>query len=206
MSSRLLVEWELTGNDASFRGPSFASPTLLRDSPEQVAIAEANAQGKVADSGVVTGSGRRATVSDLWLGLSHNKLVTIPKLGIDVGLAARVVMPTSQESRNTGFQAAPSLTLLLNRKLWRFDFGYGFRAAKYFYAEKVASIGKLDGTVSVNGQNVTPLSFDSSGTLTPNFGFVNFFTVGLELPKGFSLEADYFLFNVFANSQQREGT
>src|SRR5205823_2397292 len=49
----------------------------------------------------------------------------------------------------------------------------------------------------VNGQSVDPWRPPHTGRLNPDYGFVHFFGVGLDLPKGFSIEADYFLFNLY---------
>jgi len=195
--ARLLVEGELAGNSASFRGSGFASPGLLREVPEQVAIAQSNG-ASATPFGRVEGPRRRVAISDLWLSVQHDRVVTIPKLGIDVAVGARVVLPTSLESRIAGLYVAPSLNLGLTRRVWWLTFNYGLRATKYFYATKVNPIGAIDGgTVLVNGQPVTPDTLGSTGILNPEWSVVNSFSAVLSLPKGFSFELDYFLFNTF---------
>lgn len=201
VSARLLVGGELAGNDPGYRGSDFASPTLLRDAPEQVAIAQVQSTA-ATPYGQIDGAERRALLGDLWLSVTHGLLFTIPRLKIDVTGGTRVVLPTSRESRVAGLHAAPSLSLSARRAIWRLHFEYGFRAIKYLYATTTAPIGPYPGnsSVFVNGQPVEPYRPASSGVLNPDWGFVNFISLGIDLPKGFSMEAAYFLFNVLAHS------
>ena len=200
LSLRLLLTWELAGNDPGFRESSFASPTLLREVPEQVAIAQVQ-DPAATPYGRVDGAERRLYVSDLWVSLVHGRLATIAKLGVEVGTSLRVVLPTSRESRTGGLHAAPSLALFLHRKLRRFSLDYSFRTVKYFYSSTTAPIGGgPPGPVLVGGREIEPYRPLHSGIATPEWGFVNGFTVGVELPKGFSLDLNYFLFNVLTYS------
>ena len=52
----------------------------------------------------------------------------------------------------------------------------------------------------VGGREIEPYRPLHSGIANPEWGFVNGFTVGVELPKGFSLDLNYFLFNVLTYS------
>ena len=202
LSGRLLVSTELAGNDATYRGATFSTPAILRDAPEQTAIARTSQLAANASSatGSIDGPSRQAWVSDLWLSLVHGRVVTIPRVGIDVSVGARVVLPTSRESRNEGLYAAPSLYLGLSRKIWRFTLDYGLRGVKYFYSSRVAPIVPREGTILVNGQEVTPYRPATTGVATPNWGLVNGLSLSLELPRGVTVSAYYFVFNVFAHA------
>lgn len=200
VSARLFVEAELAGSDAAFRCGSFASPALFRDSPESQPIRQAQTGGAEGTARNNTdGVGRCVTTSDLWLSAFHGKLYTIPKLGIDLQAGARVVLPVSLESRNSGLQAAPSLYLALSKKIGRFNVEYGFRAVKYFYNSTTAPIAAKEGTVTLNGQEIQPYHIESTGDLNPNYAFAHFFGFGIELPANFSIEIDYLLFNLYAH-------
>ena len=50
------------------------------------------------------------------------------------------------------------------------------------------------------GQLVEPWRPPTTGRANPNYGFVHFLSLGIDLPRGFSIEADWFLFNVFAHA------
>lgn len=188
VSARILLAAELAGNDPGYRTPYFDSPALLAGAPEQVPLVEATPR-------VVSGARRRLWYSDLWLNVSLPGVVTIPRVDVSVSANARVVLPTSLESRCSGLVAAPSLYAAFARKIWRLNFEYGLRAAKFFYRSSTADLCPIDGVIDVNGAAVAPDRLAHSGVLNPAWSFVHAFSVGVALPRDFSIDISYFLFN-----------
>lgn len=185
---RLPVEMELTGNDSRFRGRSFASPSLY-DFPEQVVIDDT---AQVTTTGQVEGLAHRPVLlGDIWLGVSHGNLATVPVVGIELSGSLRAVIPTSISSLNSGLISTVSVGLNAERTFGPMTLSYGFRPAKYFYSRSSPRPVPLTETVLINGRETTLWRPDSTGDTLPNFGFSHSFDVTAKLPRGFSLNASY---------------
>jgi hypothetical protein len=195
LAVRLPVELELAGNDPRFRSAEFASPALFGGLPEE-------GLSQAPGVGLVDGAVRRPVIlGDTWLNLIHGKLFTIPKVGISVASSLRWALPTSVASRNTGFISSLSIGFIADKTLGPVHLTYVFRPAKYFYERTTSAIRGTQDTVVVNGRTEETWRPPSTGVANPNFGFINGLSASVELPKGFSLSASYFLFNImpFAN-------
>ncbi len=179
------IEVELAGVDARFRGRGFSSTSLI-DNPEQAAID----QSARRISGLTN---QRALVGDLWLGLSHAKLVVIPKVGIQLGAGLRAVLPTSISSRNAGLITAASIGLFAEKQLGPVNLGYSARPTKYFYTRSSPAIVPLSETVLVNGKEEPVWRPASTGVNNPDWGLVHGASVGVELPKGFGASVTYLM-------------
>ncbi len=198
LALELQLSVELTGNDARFHGAQFASPTFLPGGPEAIAISGAGLAAQAA-AGQIEGTGRRALLSDLWLGLSHGSLYTIPRLGVDLGGRLGLTLPTSAPSQNAGLRASLSFGLSLTRTFFkRLELSFALRHVQYFYRHATADVATLDPQlVMVNGR-LEPLYVPQrSAELNPRFGFVNVFAAELELTKRLTLSASYSLTNTF---------
>ncbi len=192
---RLPVELELAGNDARFRSTEFATPALFGGLPEESLL-------QAPGFGLVDGLARRPVIlGDTWINLIHGKLFTIPKLGISVASSLRWALPTSVTSRNSGFVSSLSIGFIADKTFGPLHLTYVFRPAKYFYERTTSAIRGTQDTVVVNGRTESTWRPSSTGVANPNFGFINGLSASVELPKGFSLSASYFLFNImpFAN-------
>lgn len=187
-SARLPIEAEVIGNDARFRGTGFASSALYN--PEALAVID-------SQPGAVDGAAHRtAILGDAWLSLAHGRLFTIPGLAVDASSSLRAAIPTSTGSRNAGLLTALGLGLNLERKFFeRLSLGWSGRATKYFYSRTHGSIAPLGTTFELNGNPEVTWTPSSTGIANPDYGFINGFFASLELPRGFSLEASYFLSN-----------
>lgn len=194
----LELSTELAGNDASFRGAQFASPSFLPGGAEAIAINQAGVAAQ-AQAGQIDGTGRRALLSDLWIGLSHPALYRIPWLELDLGGRLALTLPTSTPSLNAGLRAALSFGISLSRSFWkRLELSWSLRHAQYFYRHPTADVAPLDaGFVEVNGRLEPLYQPQRSADLNPSFAFVNVFAATLELSKRFSLSASYTLTNTF---------
>lgn len=197
LSANLTVDGELAGNSGGYRGFSFASPALRRDAPETILFAQAAGDATATPPDSVDGTARRAVVSDLRLGLSHEKVLTIPVVGVEVAASARVVLPTSSYSRNIGLRAAPSLSAGLHRTLGRFELRWDLRGTYFFVSSTTAPVVGPSGTVIVGGLDVTPDRFASTGSPNSSHALVNTVSVAVELPANFSLAAEYSLSNLW---------
>jgi hypothetical protein len=197
----LLVQVELAGNDAAFRGAQFPSAALFeRAGPEQLAVSET---GQVLDalSGRVEGTGKRVLLSDLWLELGHPELYRAPDpIGIQLGAGLAFTFPTSSPSLNTGFLLGVSGGLSLSRTLFgRLELSYGFRHAQYFYSNVTEDVAAMGGEVEINGRSEPLFQPQRSTLLNPSYAFINTFSARLGLPvRGLSLSASYALTNSFS--------
>lgn len=181
----LPIEAELTGTDGRFRGRAFASPNLY-DTPEQVAI-------DTPQRSVSGLNHQPVLLGDLWLGLNHAKLFTIPVVGIQFGAGLRGVLPTSTASRNAGLISAVSLGVTADRAFGPVTVGYSVRPTKYFYSRTSPRIVPLSDTVLVNGKEEPVWRPDSTGVNNPDWGLVHGASVGVDLPKGFGVSVSYLL-------------
>jgi hypothetical protein len=197
LSASLTIDGELSGNSGSYRGASFATPALRRDAPETVQFAQAAQDAAATPANSVDGTNRRALVSDLRLSVSHEKLLTIPWVGVQVAASARVVLPTSSYSRNIGLRAAPSLSAGLHRTLGPVELRWDIRGTYFFVASTTAPVVGPAGTVSVGGLDVTPERFASTGSPNSSHALVNTVAVSVELPANFSVAAEYSLSNLW---------
>ena len=199
LSVELSVQFELSGNDASFRGPNFTSPAQQPGGAEAIAV---NEVGSVvgAPAGQVQGTGRSARLSDLWLGLSHASLYNIPLVGVDLGAHLSLLLPTSTLSQNSGFMASINGGISLSRTLWRrLDLGYSFTYNQYFYRYTTNDVRTLPQEVEINGR-LEPLYQPNHGTvLNPFYGFINEFSASVRIIQGLSLAVAYSLTNTFTH-------
>ncbi|MBK7858090.1 MAG: hypothetical protein IPJ65_05600 [Archangiaceae bacterium] len=188
VSARLPIEFEVAGNDPRFRGTGFASSALFN--PEALPIVETQA-------GAADGTEHRAALlGDLWLTVAHGHLFTIPLLNIDVASSLRTALPTSIASRNAGLIASLGLGLIFERKFFdRLSLGYAFRPTKYFFSRQTGGVAALGTSVTINGRTEQTWTPSSTGIPNPDFGFINGFWASLDLPKGFGVSVNYFLFN-----------
>src|SRR5258705_502281 len=100
--------------------------------------------------------------------------------GLDVASSLRAAFPTSIASRNAGLIASLGLGFIFERKFFeRFSVGYAIRPTKYFYSRMTGGIARLD----ANGGTIF---FDSTGVPNADYGFINGFWAGVDLPKGFA--------------------
>jgi hypothetical protein len=195
LAVRLPVELELAGNDGRFRSGEFATPSLFGGLPEE-------GLSQAPGFGLVDGPVRRPVIlGDTWVNLIHGRLFTIPKVGISVASSLRWALPTSVASRNTGFVSSLSIGFIADKTFGPLHLTYVFRPAKYFYERTTSAIRGAQDTVVVNGRAESTWRPPSTGVANPDFGFINGLSASVELPKGFSVSASYFLFNVrpFAN-------
>jgi len=201
LSAELSLGVELAGNDARFRGAQFSGPANTPGGAESLAI---NAQGQVvnADAGQVDGASRRALLSDLWLGLGHSKLYTVPVLGLDIGARLAVILPTSAASQATGLYASPGLGLSLGRAFFkdRLSLGYSLRYTHYFYRYVTNDHTALGGEVIINGRPEPVYQPNRGTSLNPNFAVINEFWVEGKIVAGLSAAASYSLINTFTHS------
>lgn len=189
VGAHLPIEAELTGVDPRFRGRGFTTASLY-DNPQQVAIAQA----QVPPPGQVSGLTQQAVLlGDLWLGVNHSDLGTLPVVGIKFGANLRAVLPTSTASRNAGLYSAISLGLNADRTFGPVTVGYSVRPTKYFFSRTSPAIIPLSQTVLVNGREEPVWRPASTGVNNPNWGLVHGASVGVELPKGFSVSVSYLL-------------
>ncbi len=200
LSAELSLGVELAGNDGRFRGSNFSGPAGTPGGAEAIAV---NELGMVtgADSGQVDGTARRALLSDLWFGVSQPRLYRVPLLGVDVGAAVSLLLPTSAPSQNTGLHASLGGGVTLGRSFFgRLDLGYSFRYSHYFYAHTTNDVRTLSGEVEINGR-LEPVYQPNRGTaLNPEFALINEFSLDLRLIAGLSLAASYSLVNTFTHA------
>ena len=201
LSAELSLGVELAGNDGRFRGSQFSGPANTPGGAESLSI---NAQGEIvgAPAGQEDGTSRRALLSDLWLGLGHDKLYRVPWLGIDLGARLAVLLPTSEASQATGLHAAPGLGISLARSFWggRLSLGYSLRYSHYFYRYTTNDARALGGEVIINGRP-EPVYEPARGTsLNPNFAVINEFSLGGKIVAGLSAAASYTLINTFTHT------
>lgn len=187
LAAELQLEGELSGSDSRFRGTHFGSSALLRQSPERLALP--------ADQ--IDGLERRVLLSDLTLSASHDTLAKLP-WNVVVGGSVRVVLPTSISSWNASLVAAPSAAVSLSRELSRFTFGYSLRGVLYLFGSATVPIAYNPEPVVVNGQEVEPYR-PTSGELNPSHGVVNTLSIAVELPRTWSLSAEYSLLDTWAH-------
>ncbi|MFH1131487.1 MAG: hypothetical protein V1754_09135, partial [Pseudomonadota bacterium] len=177
LSLELLLQGEISGNEAGFRSSYFSSPSILAASgAEMIAISETGAAID-ADSGQVDGTSRRVVLSDLWLGLSHPELYRIPWLLIDAGVSCSFTFPTSIASQVSGFNAGISYGISLSRTLWKkLTLSYGFRNVQYLFSHTTSNIRSLEEDVEVNGRKEPVYQPMRAVVLNPSYGFVNEFS------------------------------
>lgn len=188
LAVRLPVELELTGSDPRFRGSRFANASLFTVPEGAAALAP--------QVGVVDGAAHTPVIlGDTWLSLIQGKTLTIPGVGITLANSLRVALPTSRGSLNTGFITSLSLGFIFDKQLGPVHLTYVSRPVKYFYARAVPELAGADTTVTVNGRTEETWRPPSTGIANPSFGLINGLSGSLELPRGFSLSASYFLFN-----------
>ncbi len=188
LAARVPIEVELAGNDARFRGTGFGTAGLFNN-PEGAALVAPQA-------GLVDGLERRPVIiGDTWLSLIHGKVLTIPGVGISMANSLRLALPTSLGSRNAGLLGTLSLGFIFDKSLGPIHLTYVFRPAKYFYDRAVPTRG-APSTYVLNGQTQQTAPPVSTGIPNPNFGFINGLAASVELPKGFSVSAAYYLFNI----------
>ena len=189
LNGRFPFDVELAGNDSRFRSRSFGASAAFIGAGEQLPLLASTSSGAV--EGLI-----RAPVAlgDAWLSLAHGRLVKIPLLDITVSSSARVTLPTSVGSRNAGLIAAPSLGVALDRSFGPVSIFAAARFTKYAFSKTVPSVAPFSSTVMVNGKEEQLWRPESTGIPNPNWGVFGGLSVSLELPKGFSLSASYFLF------------
>ena len=194
----LSVVVELSGNDGRFRGRHFSSPAMLPGGAEAIAI---NEVGSVtgASSGQVDGTGRRAVLSDLWLGVSQPALYRIPWVGVDLGAALSLTFPTSASSRTSGLILALGGGLTLSRTLFsRLELSYSLRYVQYLYGHTTSEVETISSEpVQINGRT-EPLYTPPRGTvLNPSLAVINELAASVTILKGLSVSASYSLTNSF---------
>jgi hypothetical protein len=192
VGARLPIEVELAGSDPRFRGSRFGNSQLI-NAPESLPILAAQSPS----SGNVDGLAHHPVLlGDAWLSIAHGKLFRVPLLGVDVSSSLRMVLPTSLASRNAGLVSSLGLGLALERKFFdSLTVGYAVRPTKYFYSRTQGRIAALGTSVEINGRAESTWTPQSTGVANPSFGLINGFWAQLELPRGFALSLNYFLFN-----------
>ena len=201
LSAELSLGVELAGNDARFRGAQFSGPAATPGGAESLAI---NAQGQVvnAQAGQADGTGKRALLTDLWLGLSHPKLYRVPLAGVDLGARLAVILPTSTASQATGLYASPGLGISLGRSFWseRLSLGYSLRYTHYLYRHATNDFRSMGGEVIVNGRPEPVYQPNRGTSLNPNFAVINELWVEGKIIAGLSAAASYSLINTFTHA------
>ncbi len=191
-SSRIPVETQLAGNDPRFNSRGYASRDVFITpgtlyTPESAAVARGQASGPRSNG---------ALLGDMFLQLSHGHLFTVPVLGVTVSAAVRSLLPTSTGSRNAGFIASLGTGLVFERTFFdRLSLGYMVRPTYYFYSRTQGGISPLGTPVEINGNPEATWTPPSTGEANPRFMMLDGFWATVELPKGFSVSAMYFLFN-----------
>ena len=194
----LSVSAELSGNDGSFRGAHYSSPALLPGGAEAIAINEVGSVSG-ASTGQVEGTGRRALLSDLWLGISQPALYRVPWIGLDLGARLSFTFPTSASSRASGLIMALGSGVTLSRTLFsRLELSYSLRYVQYLYRYTTSEVETLSAEpVKINGR-VEPLYTPHRGTvLNPSFGVINELAASVRVIKGLSVSASYSLTHSF---------
>ena len=194
----LSVSLELSGNDGRFRGSQFSSPAMLPGGAEAIAI---NDVGSISDAGAgqVDGTGRRALLSDLWLGISQPALYRLPYVGVDLGARLSFTFPTSVTSRASGLILALGSGLTLSRTIFsRLELSYSLRYVQYLFGHTTSQVQTLsDDPVEINGR-LEPLYTPRRGTaLNPSFAVINELAASVRIIKGLSVSASYSLTNSF---------
>lgn len=189
LSGRLLWTNELSGNDPTFRGPSFAGAALFADPPSSAAIFPANVPRGT------DGLSRESSLSDLWIGAFHGEIAKVPWIAADVQAGLRLTLPTSDNSLNTGLIVAPSAYVGLARAIGPVTIGYGARFTKYVQRWKTPLIEGDGGAVLVNGQEIEPWRPPSTGYRNWDWGATQLVTADVELPANLSLSAMYAVAN-----------
>lgn len=188
LAAELVLESELSGNDPRFRATSFATAALFRDSPERLPLLSYG----------VDGLNRQGLLSDLTLALTGAELATLPwQLGL--GASVRVVLPTSSSSRNRGLWAAPSASVQLEKKLSRLTLSWSLGGTVYLFSSASAQIARNPEPVEVNGLLVEPYQ-PPSGAPNPSHGLSNVLSAAVELPREFSVSAQYALMHTWAHA------
>ena len=188
---------ELSGNDPIYRSSGYPSPQRIRDSPEQVLFTQATQNGAGTPTNGIDGAFRRSVVSDLRLAAAHDKVLAVPKIGVQMAAGARLVLPTSSASQAASLWAAPSLGLGLHREFGRLDLRWEVRGTKYLFARTVPSPAGSGGKVVVGGLEVDPYRPASTGTPNPSLALANVLSASAELPWHLTLGAEYALVNTW---------
>jgi len=194
----LSVSVELSGNDGRFRGAHYSSPALMPGGAEAIAI---NDVGSVsgADSGQVDGTGRRALLSDLWLGVSQPALYRIPYANVDLGARLSFTFPTSVSSRASGLILALGSGVTLSRTLFsRLELSYSLRYVQYLYRHTTSEVDTLsEEPVQINGRTESVYTPHRGNVLNPSFAVINELAASVSIIKGLSISASYSLTNSF---------
>ena len=159
---QLAARWSLTANvsgtdEANFSGQSNASPagtcpgTTINDNgtvdPGSVGYCNENANT------------RRADYSDIWLTLRNPRIYTVPKIGVYLNPAFRVIVPASQESLYQTLVMSLTPSIAAGRTFWhdkiRVGYGFGFTKNFHRYTSPLLAPGQGGLTGATAGGNLS---------------------------------------------------
>ncbi len=197
----LSVSTELAGSDGRYRGAYHTSPSMMPGGAEAIAINEVGAVTGVS-TGQVDGTGRRALLSDLWLGVSQPSLYRVPLVGVDLGARLSLTVPTSAASRASGLILAVGGGLTLGRTLFsRLELSYSLRYAQYLYGHTTAEVEPLVGEpVTINGRREPVYTPNRGVVLNPAFAVINELSASVRIVEGLSVSASYSLTHSFTHA------
>ena len=157
LQARFAVTANVSGTDeANFNGTSNASPagtcpgTTINDN------------GTV-DPGSVgycnpSSNSRRADYSDTWLTLRNPRIYTLPKIGVYLNPAFRVILPTSIESQFQTLVMSLTPSVSAGRTFWhdKIRVGYGFGFTKNFHRYTSSQLSpQSGGAAATEGGNLS---------------------------------------------------
>lgn len=188
-SARVLMNAEISGNDASVRGRHYATTSLLGSA------GTARADGVPARG--IDGLEREIVFFDTWFDVAHPEAWKIPVIDTTVSLGLRVVLPTSKSSRTSGMLFAPSFLVGLSRSFGPFSIDAAERVVGYVNARTSGGIDRIEEPVEVNGQLVMPWQADSNGSRNPTWGLVHALNAGFDVGHGVSLSTSWWMYSDF---------
>ncbi len=214
LAARFSLTANVSGTDeANFNGISNAAPegtcpgTTINDNGGTVA------PGSVGYCNPASNN-RRADYSDVWLTLRAPRVYTIPKIGVYVNPALRVILPTSLESQYQTLIMSLTPSIALGRTFWhdRIRVGYGFGFTKNFHRYTASQLTPdTSGTASTAGGNLSdgpygaglsnfyldPSRDGTIGGYNINYSLSHTISGGIQLSDKWSLDVLYVIIDSF---------
>jgi len=213
LQARFSLTANVSGTDeANFGGQSNASP------PGTCPGTTINDNGSV-DPGSVgycneQANNRRADYSDVWLTLRNPRVYTIPKIGVYLNPAFRVILPTSAESRYQTLVMSLTPSLALGRTFWhdKIRVGYGFGFTKNFHRYTSPQLTpEAGGDAATAGGNFSdgpygaglsnfyldPSRDGTIGGYNINYSFSHTISGGIQLSDKWSIDVLYVIIDSF---------